>query len=842
MRAHTLLPLLKPTAQSIQPVGGFLGIMPRHGWVVALLLVLLGSCTPTRLLPPGRNLLRTIKLKGVEQANADRLQTLYQQRPNSRFPLPKLAIYQLGSRFYNRDNVQQRLEEERLEYRQRIQAARPDSVKVGKLLVKRDQHLRRHQLALDKGNAIMRLGEAPVLYDSALTEQTVEQMSIFLKSQGFFRSRVVASDTVRKRMVTVTYRITENTPFTYAELDYAIPDSGVARVVRANQKASLLRVGDRYDEGVIGQERNRLETLLKNAGYFDFREQYITLEADTSFAPNTVRLRTLIANPAPGVDHQVYTIRHVNFLTDAGTIRFGVKRDTIVRDSVYYLAFQHRFSTRVLDRKLTVRPEQRYSLENTQLTQRQLAELDIFRFNTISYSKVEPAADADTTRGRLDAIVNASPHKRYQEITEFGATFIAEQVGPFVNARLKVRNVFGGAEVLEFGVRAGFEGQYVPAVTEGRDPTTLTTQLGANVNLIIPQFVLPWRSGRILGRYNPRTRLNISYTYVQRPEYTRTNLEGTFDYIWQRSLFHQFVLTPIDISIINTPASSISSQFQALLDKLTSDGSPLFRSFTQLYVPSISATSLFNSNDFNQTRDARFLRLFAEVGGLTRSLYQDRINLNVYDFAKFTADYRRYHKLGGKSFLVYRLNGGVARALTRTDLRDSIDQLTGRQLIVPYDRYLFAGGSSSVRAWRPRRLGPGSYTTTRLEEDGQTVRDYDLEQPGELLLEGSVEYRFPVYSFIYGAVFTDVGNVWTLQSDPREGAQFEPDKFWRQFAVGSGVGIRLDFTFLILRLDVATKVYDPTAPTGERWTVRNFRPLGNTQDQTAFNLGIGYPF
>jgi outer membrane protein assembly factor BamA len=259
-------------------------------------------------------------------------------------------------------------------------------------------------------------------------------------------------------------------------------------------------------------------------------------------------------------------------------------------------------------------------------------------------------------------------------------------------------------------------------------------------------------------------------------------------------------------------------------------------------VPSINATSLYNSNDFNQTRDARFLRLFAEVGGLTRSFYQDRINLNVYDFAKFTADYRRYHKLGDKSFFVYRLNGGVARALTRTDVRDTSEQLIDRQLIIPYDKYLFAGGSSSVRAWKPRRLGPGSYTTLRTLRNGDVVRDYNLEQPGEFLLEGSAEYRFPVYSFINGAVFTDFGNVWSLQSDPRPGAQFHLNSFWRQFAVGSGAGIRLDFAFLILRLDIATKVYDPTAPEGEKWAIRNFRLFGRGEDQTAFNLGIGYPF
>ncbi|UOQ71020.1 hypothetical protein [Hymenobacter cellulosilyticus] len=420
-----------------------------------------------------------------------------------------------------------------------------------------------------------------MVYDSSLTARTVEQVATFLKSEGFFRSRVTATDTVVDRRfslghlfegpdtvhnlrVTVTYRVTENQPFHYTQLDYDIADSAVARVVLAGQPASLLRVNDRYTESVIGQERARLETLLKNAGYFDFRQQYITLEADTSFAPTTVRLRTIIANPGPGEQHQVYTVRRVRFITDAGTVRFGVKRDTLVRDSIYYLAFKHRFSTKILDRKLTVRPGERYSLQNTLLTQRQLSDLDMFRFNNVNYTKIRPTnGDSISNKGQLIATINASPTKKYQETTEFGGTYVAGLPGPFINFRLKVRNILGGAEVLEIGLRSGFEGQLARVAPYG---SVLTTQLGGNVNLIIPQFLVPWNTNRFLTRYNPKTRISASYTYVQRPEYTRTNLEATYDYIWQRSAFHQYVLTPFDLSIIYTPTTD--PEFDKELEQL----------------------------------------------------------------------------------------------------------------------------------------------------------------------------------------------------------------------------------------------------------------------------------
>ncbi|RYU83290.1 translocation and assembly module lipoprotein TamL [Hymenobacter persicinus] len=646
-------------------------------------------------------------------------------------------------------------------------------------------------------------------------------------------------DTVHNRRVTVTYRVTENQPFKYTQLDYDIADSAIARRVIASQPASLLHVGDQYDEEAIGNERNRLETLLKNQGYYDFRQQYVTLEADTSFAPGTVRLRTIISDPGPGRRHYQYTIRRVRVITDAGVTRFGQARDTLVQDSIYYLAYKHQISPKTLDRKLTVRPGDTYSLTSTQLTQRQLSNLDVFRFNTVNYFRVRNApAGGDTTRRQLDAVVNASPAKKFQETTEAGATYVAYLVGPFANEKVKIRNVFGGAEVLEIGVRAGFEGQYTSTgqVDNKSRTSVYTTQLGANANLVLPQFLVPWRTNHFLTQYNPRTRINAAYTYVLRPEYTRTNLEATYDYIWQRSTFHQYVFTPISLSLVNTP--NLSPNFRAKLQQLEAEqGSPLLRSFGNLFVPSINFTSLYNSNDFNQTRNAHYLRLFAEVGGLTRDLYQDAIGLTVYNFARFSADYRRYAKIGTSSYFVYRLNGGIAHALTTTDGLS----------VIPYDKYFFAGGSSSLRAWKPRRLGPGSYTSLKLADsndpNSEKVRDYDLEQPGEVLLEGNVEYRFPVYDFINGAVFTDFGNVWSLQSDAktnRPGAQFRADRFYRQFAVGSGIGVRFDFTFLILRLDIATKVYDPAA-LGRKFVLPNFR-LTNSRDQTAFNIGIGYPF
>ena len=864
-----------------------------------LLLLLAAACSPFKLLQPNQRLLNRVEIKGVEQADKERLTTLAQQKPNSSFPLPKLAIYQLGFNFYDSVRIKNKLRDIQNTYAAKMKAAGTDSAKLGKLISQRERKVNRKQLALDKGNAIMRLGEAPVIYDSALTRRTVEQMTTFLRSQGFFRARVSATDTThykrglfsgkpdsadlakQRRRVTVVYKISEGQPFLYRLQAPSIPDSGVAAVVRQGQGATLLKENDRYNEELIGQERTRLETLLKNAGYYDFRQQYITLEADTSYEKFTVRLRTLIANPGPNQGHRVYTVKQVRFITDAGvgrtlrnaagdTLRragsaaalrarpsLGVRTDTVTTDSIRFAAYDQKYSTSLLARKVLVRPGQQYSLANTLQTQRLLADLDMFRFNTVNYRKVPDPPTADSagvkpSTGELVAVINASPAPKFSQTTELGATYVAYLPGPFMNYRLKTRNPFGGAEVLEFGVRFGFEGQLSRVAGVNGDNTTdqqYTTQLGATAALVLPQFLVPFKTNHFLTRYNPKTRFSLSETYVDRPEYTRSNFEFAYDYIWQRSPYHQYVFSPVVITLVNTPF--VSDSFRTRLERLArTEGSSLYRSFTKQVEPSFSFTSLYNSNDFNETHDAHYLRLFAEMGGLTRGLYQDLIynktnntGLNVYDFARISVDYRRYYHLTPRTYFVWRLNGGAVHAITKTDVPSADGKSVSSQYIVPYDKSFFAGGSTSLRAWQPRRLGPGGYTSYLANNQ----RDYITERPGELLLEGSVEYRFPIYSFIKGALFTDFGNVWGLQEqkDPktgeylRQGAQFQLNQFYKQIAVGSGFGIRFDFTFLILRLDIATKVYDPTAPATGRWALRNFDTSANP---ISFNLGIGYPF
>ncbi len=835
--------------------------------LLAAVLLVAGGCTPTAFLQPKQNLLYRAELKGVKAVDPVALEALYQQKPHTTLPLlggtPKLWFWLQGRRTYRPEKIDERLVRIEKKYDDRIRAAQGDSLKVVDLFEKRERRRKDLVLRKEKGNFLMRkLGEPPVIYDSVKTAKTVDQMAIYLAGKGFFRGRVTAATTVRDRKATVAYTVVEGPESVLAVLADSIADPVVAALVRTdrdalkNQKEDgrLLREGARYDADLLAQERTRLDAMLKNNGYFDFQPQYISFLADTTKSTQ-VRLTTIIANPADAEHHPVYRVERVHVVADADRTRFGLRRDTVLYGNVQYLAYQHRIRPRALDRKLSVRPGDLYSPDAANLTQRQLSDLDLFRFVSVNYRKAPVPVDSarrDSLVARgvpqrgLYAVVALTPQKKFQETTEAGVTVFQTLPGPFGSERFRIRNVFKGGEVLDIGLRAGLEGQF-PFVTDPNSPdrAILATQIGGNLSLIFPRVLIaPPGFDRRMARYNPRTRLTAAYTYTNRDEYKRSNVELTYDYIWQRSPALQYVVTPFDISYIK---AELNPAFEQVLQRYDSAGFPLIRSFKDQVVPSVNFQRIYNSNDFAQTRDAKYSRLFLEIGGLTNLLVgYDRAlipltkpdTLPVFSFLKVALDLRRYWKLSPEHFLVGRFNGGLARSLQSAS-NGGLQLGTRNVGVLPYDKYFFSGGPSSVRAWRPRRLGPGSYhqpdITIKKADGSETTRVEALEQPGELLLEANLEYRAPIYGFLKGAIFVDAGNIWTLSNDARDGAKFKPQTFWREIAVGTGLGLRFDFSFLVLRLDAAVRVYDPTVPISQtRYVLPKL--------QRAFNLGIGYPF
>lgn len=336
-------------------------------------------------------------------------------------------------------------------------------------------------------------------------------------------------------------------------------------------------------------------------------------------------------------------------------------------------------------------------------------------------------------------------------------------------------------------------------------------------------------------------------------------------YLWQKNQAQQFTFSLADINYLRAPR--IDSTFQEFLNQEERNGNPIRTSFRNAFFSSINFGYTYNTNIVGQNRRANFFRITGESGGTTLNLLSsqainklaDQTGLQYFKYLRTNIDYRHYLPVGVNSVLAFRANGGIVVGY-------------GPDRTAPYEKRFFAGGANSVRAWLPRRLGWGaSYpqlgtTDTPLFRDGVEGSnfDYRFERPGDVLLEGSAELRGRLLKFgsalnLDGAAFVDVGNVWLLSRQTSTNANtnldrgvFRPGTFLEQLAVGTGVGIRFDFSFVILRLDAAVKVYDPArryvASDGrlvdELFLLPKFSfgNLASGPNPVVLNFGIGYPF
>jgi outer membrane protein assembly factor BamA len=416
-------------------------------------------------------------------------------------------------------------------------------------------------------------------------------------------------------------------------------------------------------------------------------------------------------------------------------------------------------------------------------------------------------------------------------------------------------------ETFDVSGRFGFEG--VASATESQN-FYKSTEAGINMSFTFPQFIWPFKD-RVRfkhAEYNPKTRFTAGYAFTERPEYRRTAFSINGTYSWQNNKNRLYQLTPINLSVIDT--ANLSKDFKALLDTQADLGNySLLNSFRPSFVNSIIFGVTWNYKNYgNLERSSSFIKAQIESGGTIWNFVDPKIitqyELNYFKYIRLSLDIRRNNVLSRNTTLAYRFNSGVAFSYTK-------------QKSLPYEKFFFAGGSNSIRAWRPRRLGPGSYKPRLTQEEGARGTpdkdgyfDYSIEQPAEILLEGSIELRQKLFGFVSGAVFIDGGNTWTFEPRkkkdandaevPNGNSQFRFHDFYKEVALGTGFGLRFDFTFLILRFDVGMKMYDPARDAGDRFVldkIRFFKPyatknedgsFSNFREPVIYNVGIGYPF
>lgn len=811
--------------------------------LIILASFLLGGCLGTRHLKENEQLLFRQKIDAPKNIDKEELRDLYVQKTNRKlFGILRVhylvGIYYAAKRKYKQEKFIKKKAEVEKKFNDKIAAVPEDNIKkINNLQFRKLKRIAVIDKKIENGNTVMQWGEPLTLFDTALVAIQKGRFSDYLFSNGYFQNKVsvtVCHLKYRERAKIVKYHLEPGRPYFIDSIYYDIRDTAVYHLLLAHEKASLLKKGERYDQDNFTNERERIDLLLKDFGYYEFSRQYVEFNVDTAYREDKkVAVGIIIKDPAKRDYHKKFTITEVNFITDAGTPSPGGERKGRDYRDIHYRFYKDNYNLRILSQRVFILPGTLYSRSNTFNTQRQLANLDAFKFVNVNY---------DTSGGKFVANVYTSPLDRYQWSNEAGVNVTQGFPGPFYNMTFKKRNVFRGLETLDLSGRFGFEG--VASATSDQN-IYKSTEAGVNLTMTFPQIIFPLRERTQirLGKYNPKTKLLTGYSFTERPEYRRTFVTLSGTYTMENKRTTQYSFTFANINIIDTVNTSLAfREFLAGQDSAGNFG--LVNSFYPSFVNSMIFGITWNHNDYaSYQRNAVFIRALAESGGTIWNFFDPQIitdnGLQYFKYLRFNIDVRRNKVLDKNTILAYRLNTGVTYPY-------------GANRGVPYEKFFFAGGSNSIRAWRPRRLGPGSFKpnlSTDPRKNG--LFDYSIEKPAEILLEGSIELRKKLFGFVNGAIFLDAGNVWSFrqwaknESDNKGNAQFKWDQFYKEIAVGTGFGIRLDFTFLILRFDVGMKVIDPARDPGDRFVlnkVKFWKPYGVDKEPVIYNVGIGYPF
>ncbi|MCL6524603.1 MAG: BamA/TamA family outer membrane protein [Thermoflavifilum sp.] len=695
----------------------------------------------------------------------------------------------------------------------------------------------------------------PVIYDSNQTHKTVENMLDYLINQGYFRATVNDQVHIRKQKARVTYLVNTGKNFLINQISYRISDTAIRKIVLADTSLSLLHKGIPYKTDLLINERERIARLLNDHGYYHFSTDDILFVVDTintsllktttnpfesifnvfsasrSREKPTLNIEVVINQPEDSSDFHQYYIRKINVFPDLPLNINSIDTNQFYKiPERYFTIFTRRnlFRPRVFMRALYFRPGDLYSRTAYEQTVRQLNSLNQWKFVNVQFHELQVN---DT--GWLDANIYLIPEKRQEVgISLEGTTGSDYELGSSIGLSYMNRNIHRAANILTVSLKGGVELDSALNI--------YAQEMSGQINLNFPRFIVPFDLRRLSRFANAKTNLNTGFDYMNRIDFYKfQNYYASFGYTWNETQTKSWIVKPFVLAY--NKYSNFSPAFQQELDS----NQFLRNSFQSVFLEGENISFIYNNQLSANQRQFNYFRidldesglLLEGIDGMLKLLSRNQTDftrlttLRYSQYVKLTAEYKHFYNWSHAT-LVSRIMGGVAVPY-------------GGSQAVPYIKQFFAGGPNSMRAWHLRTLGPGSY---KYQASSNLVF---VDQTGEMKIEGNLEYRFDILqlfggvSFLKGALFTDVGNIWNLRSDPNKpGAVFRLNKLYQQIAVGSGFGLRLDFNYFLLRLDMATPLKDPSVSAHDGWFPNGFRPfnLKWLGKNLVFSFAVGYPF
>lgn len=677
------------------------------------------------------------------------------------------------------------------------------------------------------------LGEVPALVDTLYLNATVQSFAGYLRGMGYYYPEITYKINVTKRKkATVTYHVKLNKRYFFGEYDLQIADKEIYDLISKNMKETFITTGYGFKTEMMLKEEDRIVTLLHNNGYYSISKEFVDFDVDTGSADGFVKLGLNITNKDDTSIHKKYYINEVNVdidrsLIPGNTIPPPAIPDTVTIDSIHYNMGGYKLNPNILGRNIQFEPNELYVQRKFNRTYSRLSDLTIFRFINIQTHTFEKKDS-----GFVNYTIKLVPSVKYtftlepQAITSDQNNTINSQgrnYGVAAMAQITNRNIFRNAEILQLSFRTSFEAQ-------GKKQTggfINATEQSVTASIIMPRILFFPRFDRTPGLYSTRSIISTSAIYEVNVEYRRTVFTGGLNYQFNKKLI-SYYFAPAEISFIRSEildeTLAALSEKDIFLQNLFSNNLILDSRFGFVF----NNKSVAKGRSFvNLKWDALEIagNLLTAINKIVGAPKEEDgsyklLGVKYFQYAKSAIDFRYNTIFDENNATAYRLYTGVAIPFGNTPD------------FVPFERRFFIGGVNSLRGWRPRSIGPGSYSQPN-----------QLDYSGEIKIEANAEFRFNVYNkWLEGAVFSDAGNVWAVKEDSkRPGANFQLSNFYKTLAWDAGLGIRINLSIFIIRFDFAIPLHDPTYIESERWVVKNFGSEW-LLDNTNFNFGIGYPF
>jgi len=673
-----------------------------------------------------------------------------------------------------------------------------------------------------------KVGEKPVLLGDVDREFNKDIIQNYSENKGYFNAKATYDTVSKNKKAQVIYTVRPGARYLISNVKFQQDSTLVNREIQTLTNKTILKAGQPFDLDVIKNERERIDNALKEKGFYYFSGDNIIVQADSTVSKtHKVELNVKLKEDTPDLATEQFSINNVIVFPSyniqdvkKGKYSVPMNPDSLSKyayDDIYVIDPQHKFKPKIFDRALYFKKGDLYNRSNHNLTLNRLISLGVFKFVKNEF------VVSDSLNHKFDAYYLLTPRQiQSLRLEALGRTNSANYAGSELNLNWTHRNFFKGAEQFKAAVYGAFDVQM-----GGQENAKNIFRAGANVQLSIPRIVAPFRFNSS-SAFVPRTNITLGYELLNRTEfYKLNNFNASFGYVWKENARKEHDLKVIDITLVS-PAN-VTEAFYAqattpaalrVVDQQLIFGPTYTYTYTNTMLP--KTNTIYYKGTLDLAGNITGLVTGANV---KKDKEKEIFGIPFSQYTKIENDFRFYHKFTEKSSFATRFIGGIAYPY-------------GNSEFVPFSKQFFSGGSNSIRAFRARTLGPGSF-------DPRTIpKGTLLDQSGDIKLELNAEYRANLYKFLNVAAFVDAGNIWLLHDDTsRPGAKFSKD-FASEIAVGAGVGLRLDFSILVLRLDLAMPLRVPYYEKGDRWAFDriNFGDPSWRKDNLVLNIAIGYPF